>query len=148
MKAHVVLVIGLLLGSPNVVRAGCTIDEVANETQFQRIKRVGELAQQAKRALRKIQEIADRAKDPDKSIGDQLSKDELDEFSQARARYQAIELLLTIEAIYERDVRVIHGIFEVAQDNYLGKPYPNKEGPQLSELYFSGSCQGRVHLDL
>jgi hypothetical protein len=127
---------GLLLGSTHVVRAGCTVDEVANQIQYNEIRRSGELAKQATRALRKIQEVSSHAKDPNKSIGDQLSKDDLDQFSQARGRYQAIELLQTIEAIYERDIRVIHGIFEVAQDNYLGKPYPDEKDPNYLNFTF------------
>jgi hypothetical protein len=129
MKSHLVLIAVLLLANTAIVRAGCTVDEVANEIQHNEIKRVDELAQQAKRALRKIEEVASHAKDPNKSIGDQLSKGELDEYSQARGRYQAIELLETIESIYERDIRVIRGIYEVAQDKYLGKPDPDKKDP-------------------
>jgi hypothetical protein len=138
MKSHLVLIAGLLLANTAIVRAGCTIDEVANETQFREIKRASELAQQAKRALHTIEEVGSHAKDPNKSIGDQLSKNELDEFSQARGRYQAIELLQTIEAIYERDIRVIRGIYEVAQDKYLGKPDPQKKDPNYLNFVFLG----------
>jgi hypothetical protein len=87
------------------------------------------LAQQSKRVIRRIEEVSSRAKDPNKSIGDQLSKGDLDEFSQARARYQAIELLKAIESIYGRDIRVIHGIYEAAQDQYLASRIQRRRTP-------------------
>ena len=105
----------------------CSVEEVAGKIQFTAITRAAELATQLIALLNKFREIGDRAKDPGKSLNEQLPPTDLAEFTQTKTRYQSIDLLQLLESNYSRDSVVIRDFFLVAQADYLGTPAP-KEG--------------------
>jgi hypothetical protein len=107
--------------------AACGIDEVAGKIQFAAITRAAELATQQTFLLKKFGEIGERAKDPNKSLNQQLSQADLAEFTQTQTRYQSIELLQLLESNYSRDNQVVRDFYQVAQADYIGTPTP-KEG--------------------
>jgi hypothetical protein len=113
----------------------CEIDQVVAEIYSNALVRAGELAKQQAALLQKFRAINDRAKDPKKTLNEQLSQADLAEFTQTQTRFQSIELLQLLESNYSRDYQVIRDFYQVAQKDYLGAPVP-KEGDKNYVPYF------------
>jgi len=123
------LVIVFVLALVAFPARACSIEEVSDQILSASIKRAGELAEQKIILVGRFRAIANRAKDPDKPLSQQLSQADQAEFAQVQQRYQAVELQHFLESNYARDNSVIKTFYEVAQSSYLGAPVP-KEGEE------------------
>ena len=118
------LIVVLALLSVNLPAQACSLDEAVAHVYEAALVRSGELAKQQLVLLSKLGEVGSRAKDPRKPLNEQLSQNDLAEFTQTKTRFQSVEVLQILESGYARDSRVISEFFTVAQGDYLGKPVP------------------------
>jgi hypothetical protein len=122
-----IALIWVLLSSTNFARAdSCLVEEQITKVWLAGIKRAGELATQQKPILDELKQVNNKAKDPTRPVGEQLSPQDVERFSQLNQRMKAIDLLQLLESGYVRDYEVIGNIFKLIQALYTGAKEPQE----------------------
>ena len=96
----------------------CTLDVVLGQLHYQLIERQANIARQKQPALKQIGYLSDKAKDPNRPVGDQLSRDDIAKFSETRQRLLAMSLSTLLESKRERDLTAIRQLVKIADQNY------------------------------
>ena len=55
----------------------CTLDDVLSRLQYQVIEQQGNIARQQQPALKQLRYFSEKAKDPKRSVGEQLSREDI-----------------------------------------------------------------------
>ena len=117
----------------------CTVESAVDQTYFASIQSEGDRAEQSLKVLNKLRVLTEKAKDPKKSVGEQLTLTEADEFSRLTQRQAAMMLQSLIEFAHQRDLKVIKQTFDVANGLYVNGREPSEKDPQS---YFFGLLAG------
>jgi len=138
-KALIVAALSLAGLRPSVARtadvaANCTLEQAVGDVQFAAITRNAEIAKQQKPVLDAFEVITRKAKDPNRPLKEQLSKDDIAQFGRLQQRQEMLGLFNLIESGHERDAKVIQRLFTVSNNLYVGGREP-QEGDQ-DHAYF------------
>lgn len=135
----------LFCGALALSRAeACTVESAVGQTSFALIASAGDRAKQSLKVLERLRTLNEKGKDPKKSIGEQLTLAEADEFSRLTQRQAAMMLQDLIESSYQRDLNVIKQMFEMANGLYVNGREPAEKSPQY---YYFGLLVGLRLLD-
>lgn len=96
----------------------CTLDDVLSQLQFQVIEQQANIARQQQPALSQLRYLSEKAKDPKRSVGEQLSRDDIAKFSEIRQRLLAMKLATLLESKRKRDLTAIRQLIKIADQNY------------------------------
>jgi hypothetical protein len=108
----------------------CTVESAVDAKYFASIQSEGDRAKQSLKVLDRLGALNDKAKDPKKPIGEQLTIAEADEFSRLTQRQAAMMLQSLIESAYQRDLKVIKQTFDIANGLYVNGREPSEKNPQ------------------
>jgi hypothetical protein len=122
----------------------CTVESAVGQKSFALIQSAGDRAEQSLKVLDRLRALNEKAKDPKKSVGEQLTVAEADEFSRLTQRQAAMMLQSLIESSHQRDLKVIKQVFDVANGLYVHGREPSEKDPQY---YFFGLLMGMRLLD-
>ena len=125
--ASVICILAAMWSAPS--RAECLVEEQLSNMEFAAINRAAELATQIKPLLGELEQINEKAKDPSRPIGPQLSTHDLARFSELRQRLMAIQLQQLLESGYGRDYKVVGNLFALMQKLYIGEREPSQGDP-------------------
>ena len=75
----------------------CTVESAVDQTYFASIQSDGDRAEQSLKVLNRLRVLTEKAKDPKKSVGEQLTVTEADEFSRLTQRQAAMMLQSLVE---------------------------------------------------
>ena len=114
----------------------CTLEESVSNIKFFVINRRGELAKQAKPILAALEKINNKGTDPKKTLGEQLSQNDVAKFAELSQRLKANQLQNLIVSGYGRDADVIQKMFEVANKIYIGEGTPQQGSPEYDAYSF------------
>jgi hypothetical protein len=129
-----VVLVFLLLTSAGAF--ACTLEESVSNIKFFVINRRGELAKQAKPILAALGKINNKGTDPKKTLGEQLSQNDVAKFAELSQRLKANQLQNLIVSGYGRDADVIQKMFEVANRLYIGGGAPQEGSPEYDNYSF------------
>jgi hypothetical protein len=107
----------------------CIVEEQIWKVRGGAITRAGELAKQQQPILDEIKKINNKAKDPARPIGSQLSPQDLGRFSELRQRLLAIDLQQMLESNNDRDYKVVSELFTLIQKLYVRDKEPGERDP-------------------
>ena len=113
----------------------CTVELAVDQTYFASIQSDGDRAEQSLKVLNKLRVLTEKAKDPKKSVGEQLTVTEADEFSRLTQRQAAMMLQSLVESSHQRDLKVIKQTFDIANGLYVNGREPSEKDPRS---YFFG----------
>lgn len=129
-----VVLVFLLLTSAGAF--ACTLEESVSNIKFFVINRRGELAKQAQPILAALGKINNKGTDPKKTLGEQLSQNDVAKFAELSQRLKANQLQNLIVSGYGRDADVIQKMFEVANQLYIGGSAPQEGSPEYDNYSF------------
>lgn len=109
--------------------AECIVEEQVWKVRGNAISRAAELAKQQQVILEKIKSINNKAQDPSRPIGSQLSPQDLGQFSELRQRLLSIDLQQMLESNYDRDYNIVGELFTLVQKLYVGQREPGERDP-------------------
>jgi hypothetical protein len=113
----------------------CTVESAVGDKYFASIQSEGDRAEQSLKVINRLRALNAKAKDPKKSLGEQLTVAEADEFSRLTQRQAAMMIQDLIESSHQRDLKVIKQTFDVANGLYVNGREPSEKDPQH---YFFG----------
>jgi len=119
------LIVLIVMCAP--AHADCLVEEQISKVRFAAINRAAELATQLKPILTEFTQINNKAKDPTRPVGPQLSTHDLARFGELRQRMMAIQLQQLLESNYARDYEVAGNLFDLMQKLYTGADEPKQE---------------------
>jgi hypothetical protein len=105
----------------------CTLQEVIGHLQFQSFERRAAIAEQTLPLLKTVEALNNKAKDPKKPIGEQLSIPDLEKFSRASQQMQTMQLTSLMESRRLRDLKAIERMAILADQEYRWTQTP-KDG--------------------
>lgn len=116
----------------------CKVERVINILSTESIKRSAKIAKSTKSTIQSINTITSQATIPNKSVTSQLSPTKNWEFGNATQRFSTEELLMLIESMYQRDLRVIKNLLRVNDDFYKWYKIPSQNEPDAIYFLISG----------
>lgn len=119
---------------PSSEKSACTTDKIISDLLIKSVQKQAEIGDNSKSALNEIEKISKNAKDPKKSIGEQLSIKDTDAFSENSQRIGSMNMVLVVESNYERDLTAIEQLLKIADDYYYYDKTPDVKG--ANAFYF------------
>jgi hypothetical protein len=109
------------------VATDCLVGKALVDVYYQTIKRGAELAEQQLPILERFNTLNEKAKDPKRPVGEQLSRSDVAEWGRLQQRMQTNHLYRLLESNLGRDVRAIDRMFAVANNMYVKRADPQKD---------------------
>jgi hypothetical protein len=111
------------------VATDCTVEQAVYAVYFQTLERSAELSKQQRPILNGLKTINEKARDPNRPVGEQLSRSDVAEFARLQQRSETGQLYILLESGLGRDAQVIGRMFSVVNNLYIGRPEP-REGAE------------------
>jgi len=122
----------------------CTVESAVTDKYFASIQSEGDRAEQSLKVIGRLRALTGKAKDSKKSVGEQLTVAEADEFSRLTQRQASMMIYSLIDSSHQRDLKVIKQTFDVANGLYGNGREPTEKDPQY---YYFGLLAGLRLLD-
>jgi hypothetical protein len=85
--------------------------------------------------LELVKKLNSYAKDPNKSVGSQLTPSQIDQFTEASDRIGTMNMVRVVESNYQRDLVTIAKLLRIAKENYQFDKIPDRDSPD--EFYYA-----------
>lgn len=105
-------------GPPADAAPSCTVESATNQLVADGITRRAESAKVTLPMLSELKGLGDKATDPHKAIGDQLSPRDAARFATISNQYAGIRLSELVESAYDRDASVVQTMWQTAWKTY------------------------------
>jgi hypothetical protein len=111
--------------------ADCTVPEVVSIESYEANRRAADLAPAILPLIDKMKALANKAPDPKRSVGEQLSGKDNEEFGEIRSRMMTLQWHELIESRYEKHLELIETMTESVDTIYRWGRYPDAKDPNL-----------------
>lgn len=109
----------------------CELREVIARKQYESIDKAAAIAEQTSPLLKQLLAINSKATIPNKPIKDQLSADDIGEFSELSQRLKSAQISQLMESRRERDLKVIERMVMISDRDYRWQEQPEEKDPDF-----------------
>lgn len=121
--------------------ADCTVSDVIGVKMYESDHRSAALAPSILPLLNKMKALADRASDPKRAVGDQLSGKDNEEFGEIRSRLMALRWRQLVESNYSNHMDLIEKMAEAVDTSYRWGRDPDEKSPDYLVQITPGALQ-------
>lgn len=107
----------------------CELGEVAARLRLVSTDKMAAISEQVIPILEEISQLNSSATDSSKSVGEQLSRDDVGRWAKLTQRFHTMNLSQMIESRVQRDLDVIEKLVIVADQEYRWHKIPNEDDP-------------------
>lgn len=115
----------------NIPLRQCKLQNVAALLILQSIKREAVISTNLIKTLDELRNLSLKARDSKKPIGEQLSITDLAKFSKAFQQVQTMKMANLVESRYQRDLRLIQKLTEIADNYYRWEKLPDENSKDI-----------------
>lgn len=112
--------------------ADCTVPNVVMDESYEADHRVADLAATTLPLLNKMKALAAKAPDPKRSVGEQLSREDNEQFGEIRSRLIALQWHRAIESRYSKHLELIERMTESVDTTYRWGREPDEKSPEFA----------------
>lgn len=111
--------------------ADCTVPNVVMDESYEADHRIADLAATTLPLLDKMKALAAKASDPKRSVGDQLSGKDNEQFGEIRSRLITLQWHRLIESRYSKHLELIEKMAESVDTTYRWGREPDEKSPDF-----------------
>ena len=112
--------------------ADCTVPDVIGIRMYESDRRVADLVPTTMPLLNKMKALVEKAHDPKRSVGEQLSRKDNEEFGEIRSRLMALQWHRLIESRYAKHLELIEKMTESVDATYRWGREPDEKSPDFT----------------
>jgi hypothetical protein len=109
--------------------ADCTVPDVVGIKMYESDRRIADLARNTLPLLGKMQALAAKAPDPKRPVGEQLSREDNEQFGEIRSRLIALQWHRLIESRYSKHLELIEKMTESVDTTFRWSRQPDENSP-------------------